>query len=264
MKLKQRQMTIVGTIRKNRKEIPPLMVDMKTKKAHHTEAVFDHELRACMISYVPKPRRFVTLLSTYHSSVEIHHQEPEKKPEIIKFYNRTKGGVDVLDKLVGTYRCKRKVNRWPMALFCNMLDISACNAFIIYTKMNPDWNFHKKNIRKRLFLVELGHALCSPYIQQRVRLPRNPNALAVINGIRNPELPSTSAQATQEQPTPSRDESLPLLHRPVVKKRARCHMCPPRSDSNNHATRCDMCVKYICPSHYYKICERCAGEHRLD
>lgn len=88
------------------------------KKAHHTEAVFDHDLRACMISYVPKTRRFVTLLSTYHSSVEIHHQELEKKPEIIKFYNRTKGGVDVLDKLVGTYRCKRKVNRWPMALLC--------------------------------------------------------------------------------------------------------------------------------------------------
>lgn len=52
--LRKRQMTLVGTIRKNRKEIPPILLDMKKKPVYHTSAVFEHNLRACMLSYVPK------------------------------------------------------------------------------------------------------------------------------------------------------------------------------------------------------------------
>lgn len=74
------------------------------------------------VEYVPKKRRFVTPLSTYHSTNKIDRIDPKKKPDIIKFYNQTKSGVDVLDKLVATYRCKRKVNIWPVALFCNMIE----------------------------------------------------------------------------------------------------------------------------------------------
>ena len=47
MKLRQRQMSFVGTTLRNRKEIPPSLVDMKRKAVHHTEAVFDHMLLAC-------------------------------------------------------------------------------------------------------------------------------------------------------------------------------------------------------------------------
>ena len=49
-----------------------------------------------MLSYVPAMNRIVTLLSSMHSDSKINVQSRRKKPEIIHFYNDTKGegGVD--------------------------------------------------------------------------------------------------------------------------------------------------------------------------
>lgn len=60
---------------------------------------------------------------------------------MIKFYNKTKSGIDVLDEMVGTYR---KVNCWTMNLFGNMLDVSGVNASIIFFSLFPNWNESKK------------------------------------------------------------------------------------------------------------------------
>ena len=106
--LKQRQMTIVGTIRKNRKELPPLLIDMKNKPEFYSEFAFDHKLRATLVSYVPKKHRFVTLLSTLHTAKHIDN-DTKKKPDIINFYNSTKGGVDTVDEMVGTRAVRRSI-----------------------------------------------------------------------------------------------------------------------------------------------------------
>lgn len=126
--LQNRKMTLVGTMRKNRTEIPPIILDMKKKPNYHSEFVFDHKLRATMVSYVPKQNKYVVLLSTLHTKKSVHHDTEEKKPDIIHYYNETKSGVDVLDERVGTYRCKRKVNRWPMAIFENMLCLCSMHS----------------------------------------------------------------------------------------------------------------------------------------
>ena len=41
-----------------------------------------------------------------HDSITFSEKE-DKKPNIIEFYNETKGGVDTLDKLVATYQSKQ-------------------------------------------------------------------------------------------------------------------------------------------------------------
>lgn len=90
--LKKRQMTIVGTMRKNRREIPSVLLDLKSKPAEYSTFAFDHKLRATMVSYVPKKNKSVILLSTYHTSNKVIDAD-KKKPEIIQFYNATKGIV---------------------------------------------------------------------------------------------------------------------------------------------------------------------------
>ena len=65
----------------------------------------------------------------------INNNEEKKKPYIIEDYNSTKGGVDTMDQMVATFTCKRKINRWPMAVFCNMIDVSALNVFITFTEL---------------------------------------------------------------------------------------------------------------------------------
>ena len=70
-------------------------------------------------------------------------------------YNATKGGVDNMDKLVSAYSFKRRTLRWPLAIFFNILDIPAYNAFITWMALNPEWKRGKLQ-RIRLFLEVLG------------------------------------------------------------------------------------------------------------
>lgn len=293
--LKKRQMTIVGTIRKNRKEIPPILIDMKGKPAEYSLFVFDHKLRGTMVSYVPKKNRFVTLLSTYHTKSQIDEAD-KRKPEIIKFYNSTKGAVDTLDEMVGTYRCKRKVLRWPLALFENMLDISAVNAMVIFLANNPYWKYAEKKARRRFFLIELGKSLVEPYIATRKRIPRGiraQNVVADIRGVPREHSPALSSNASSRPSTPalssrSTTPALPsrsttpsssrastpisssssnllqwlstLKHAILTKKRARCFKCPSTPNANVYAIRCDKCERAVCPQHRFTICSACCGQ----
>ncbi|UYV60496.1 GPATCH11 [Cordylochernes scorpioides] len=74
-----------------------------------------------LVSYVPKIGQFVTLLSTMHSTTAIDQETAEQqKPEIITFYNMTKGGVDVVDQ-----KCillEEEPKDGPCVYFFNFLD----------------------------------------------------------------------------------------------------------------------------------------------
>ena len=99
-------------------------------------------------------------MSTLHRDGRICGLE-HQKPEIIMDYNATKGGVDNMDKLVSAYSFKRRTLRWPLAIFFNILDIPAYNAFITWMALNPEWKRGKLQ-RIRLFLEELGKTLVKP------------------------------------------------------------------------------------------------------
>jgi len=75
--------------------------------------------------------------STLHYDTKIHPGK-DKKPDIIITYNETKDGVDMADQKHKHFSCKRKTRRWPIAIFSNMIDIRALNAFIIFIAIHSD------------------------------------------------------------------------------------------------------------------------------
>ena len=96
--LLQHQLTVVGTMRKCKREIP---VCMKAAKSRQTKTlVFGFNDRLTMVSYVPKKKKAVIFLSTMHHGINIVEKDPKKSPEIIKFYSETKIGVDLVDQMV--------------------------------------------------------------------------------------------------------------------------------------------------------------------
>ena len=54
------------------------------------------------------------------------------------YYNKTKGGVDNLVHFVTLCTCKRKILRWPMAIFFNMIDVAVLAALIVWTIKFPE------------------------------------------------------------------------------------------------------------------------------
>jgi len=78
----------------------------------------------------------------------------------------TKGGVDCADQMIETYSSKFATRRWPVALFCNLLDIAALNAYVyvLFEKLKMDGAGKEK---RRLFIKRLGKGLCQELQEHR-------------------------------------------------------------------------------------------------
>lgn len=93
----------MGTFRKNKKHLLPTFIDTKNRKINftifgfHTSIMSTSNKNSLLISSMPSEDNF------------INEQTREKqKPPIILFYNITKGGVDIVDELCGTYSRSQK------------------------------------------------------------------------------------------------------------------------------------------------------------
>jgi len=75
------------------------------------------------VTCVQKKNKSVVLLSSLHHDSAICRDSG--KPEIIEFYNRTKGAIDLLDQICARYTVQRATCRWTMAMFYGMINIAA-------------------------------------------------------------------------------------------------------------------------------------------
>ncbi|XP_056256775.1 piggyBac transposable element-derived protein 4-like [Seriola aureovittata] len=161
--LLKRKITMVGTVRKNKPELPPALLASKEREVFSSKFAFMPT--TTLVSYLPKKNKNVVLLSTLHTDGDISDRE-DRKPVIILDYNRNKGGVENLDKVIGTYSCRRMTARWPLVIFHNIIDVSSYHAFVIWREINPTWMSRKQN-KRRVFLEQLGKALVIPLIERR-------------------------------------------------------------------------------------------------
>lgn len=151
-KLKAINTSLVGTVRLNRRELPPLSA-LKLP-LHESRVLKNEESQASLTIYQCKKKKSVCILSTLHTSGITITTEGKKKPETVLFYNSTKCGVDVLDAMIRQYSTKSASRRWPLAIFYNILDIALINAWILY-KETVD-----AAISRRSFIISLTRALC--------------------------------------------------------------------------------------------------------
>lgn len=137
-----------------------------------------------------------------------------------------------------------------MVVFYNILDVSAYNAFVLWTQIDLGWNA-KKNHKRRLFLQELGNLLIKPYIERRERIPRDPATANIVRQLQS-TTPTTSSAAQSAsvttRPSGSRASTSTTPTTPPASKRKRCQVCPSNKDRKTN-TLCLDCRKYICKEH---------------
>ncbi|XP_067115864.1 piggyBac transposable element-derived protein 4-like [Osmerus mordax] len=257
-----RNMTMVGTVRKNRSELPTELLATNRRRVLSSQFAFTPT--TTLVSYLAKKKKNVLLMSTRHTDAEISDRD-DGKPTIILDYNRNKGGVDNLDKVVTYYSCKRKTARWPLVIFDNMIDVSTYNAFVIWREINPNWMPGKRN-KRRFFLEQLGRALVNPLIERRQRVPHTAAAAAVVRGLRTASCRGPPPQRQPEEADDDDDEAPaaassagPSSSPPVtscVSKRKRCQVCPVKKD-NKTTTVCRRCKKYVCRACSHVYCPTC-------
>jgi hypothetical protein len=137
------QITFVGTLKKNKRDIPPEFLPTKGRK--QGESIYGFTKDMTLMSYTPKKNKSVLLLSTMHHSKGV--DDESGKPEIISFYNMTKGGIDSMDEKCAKYTCSRRTRRWPMAIFLGYL----YRKFVYYVFLIP-----RKQRRSVLFREKIS------------------------------------------------------------------------------------------------------------
>jgi len=106
--LKNKKLTLVGTMKQNKREISQEFKPARQRVENSPIFGFSKDLT--LVSYVPKKNKSDVLLSSLHHDSAICSDSG--KPEIIEFYNRTKGEVDVLDQMCANYREQLTDGQW--------------------------------------------------------------------------------------------------------------------------------------------------------
>ncbi|GBP28514.1 hypothetical protein EVAR_22977_1 [Eumeta japonica] len=88
------KLTLVGTLRANKKEIPEEMKNSRSRAVNTSMFCYDGPIT--LLSYKPKPSKMVYLLSSCDENGSINHET--KKPHMIEFYNSTKAAWTHLTK----------------------------------------------------------------------------------------------------------------------------------------------------------------------
>lgn len=231
--LNEHKLTLLGTIRKNKRQLPLQCVNGLNRPIPSN--IFAFRENCTLVSYVPKPKKNVLLISSMHDVGEV--DENSGKPLMILDYNHTKIGVDMVDQLSANYNVARNTRRWPQVIFYALLNTSGINAFVIY-------NCNQKNetdrILRRRFLTNLAIGLTENHLRRR--------------------------HTDEHLPRPIRTRIKEILKLPVEAPRqdapnepphtGRCLVC---TSKQNRKTKyfCRLCKKFICLEHSNAVCSVC-------
>ncbi|ELP92396.1 hypothetical protein EIN_458790 [Entamoeba invadens IP1] len=164
--------TLLGTVRKNRVEVPEEAKQIKrydpnddkkatTREADTTEVYTKGVCK--LLSYYNEKKKLVLIMTTMHNAKELYTVQEQvrgkdgklvsvHKPNVIKQYNATMGGVDSADQMIHTYTCRRRTSRWNVRILYDLLDIAALNAYKVY-------HHHHNKVDRLNFLNELTESL---------------------------------------------------------------------------------------------------------
>ena len=143
----------VGTVMPNRRHLPVSLLPKQARGREVGSSLFAFKDNLTMVCWHPKRSKFVLLLSSLHHNSNIIESG---KSEIVEFYNKTKGGVDASDQKVRHCTTYRKTHRWPLAVFYNILDISADNDYVFFNIRPSAQGIDNSSRAHFKFLCSLG------------------------------------------------------------------------------------------------------------
>lgn len=151
--LNTRHTSLVGTVRPNRKGLPPNLPNTNLP-LHASQFFWNDDDQCLLVKYQCKQQKAAYVISTMHVNPLVDETTEKKKPFVILFYNKNKCGVDVSDSMLRFHTTRCATRRWPLAVWQNILDIAALNAWVVFKSSTGS------SISRKDFLLQLTSELC--------------------------------------------------------------------------------------------------------
>ena len=153
--LLQRQVSLIGTIQKNRVGLPREVKQLKLRNLERKAYRHSDDLMA--LGW--KDKRLVLMLSSWHNAdTTLHHRWVKGKGEeieklcVIIDYTSQMGGVDHSDHYCASYSFTRITLRWWRKLFFWLLEVSVVHSFITFSEIHGIQNARQLRYRNNMIM----------------------------------------------------------------------------------------------------------------
>ena len=121
----------------------PKMIDMKMKRGDHRFLFLGNTItwkwvanRSVLLLYVLEGTNDVLSIQRRKKSSKTKSSVPF--PKVVKLYNSSMGGVDLMDQRTVAYRLDRKsFVRFYLRIFFDLIDVTCANSYLIYNMKHP-------------------------------------------------------------------------------------------------------------------------------
>uniref|UniRef100_A0A182PA22 PiggyBac transposable element-derived protein domain-containing protein n=1 Tax=Anopheles epiroticus TaxID=199890 RepID=A0A182PA22_9DIPT len=232
----------IGEVKKTCPDLPKAFIMSKNRPEHSTLVAYHDP--ATLVSYVTKRKDVMLLMSSFAEidpEGEAEQNESNKYDQQIKLvelYNRTKTTIRTIQQMCVQFSVVRSTRQWPLAVFFNLLNLSAINAWCIYRMNRPE----EGKLLRRDFLVTMALDLLRPQARRRLYNKTIPRLLKQRIGM-------FLGMSREEY------ETVPVLSN-RKDSRGRCYLC---GRARNKTTRisCNGCGKFTCSAHCAQLCRTC-------
>ncbi|RWS23338.1 piggyBac transposable element-derived protein 4-like protein [Leptotrombidium deliense] len=140
--LLKRNITLTGTIRENKLEVPEELRKQRRNGESNRRTV--NSVIRCV-----KPNKLVHILGSAHNHSETEVVGPKKIPQLNDKYNKSKHFVDIVDNMLKKYTAQRPTMKWNFALLIRLIDITALNAYkLVSNGINNSMGFKSLDIAR--------------------------------------------------------------------------------------------------------------------
>lgn len=210
-----------GTLRSNRAKNLGSLMEVKPFDKASKRGAYDYRFETDneLLVVCWKDSAIVTIITNFGSieptnkvrrfcSAERKYVNVEQ-PNVLKEYNKSMGGVDLVDSMISTYRCTIQGKKWHWNIFINSLYQIICYSYRFYSDL------HAKDPDRKLTFLEFRRMIATTLLK------RSANLRAHKEGS------ESSMRSTSQKNTV--DIGTHLVKRSDSNKRRRCKHCTGQS-----------------------------------
>lgn len=252
--LKMKGIRSAATARVDRFAKPPFSDELKNKPRGAMQEVVSCDRDVVMVRWMDnKPVNMVSnFVGIGDVDVAKRWEKREGKyidverPEIIKLYNKSMGGVDKMDFLIAIYRTFIRSRKWPLRVIFHLVDVSICNSWLEYRTDCADCGVAKKDV---MDLLAFRMSIVDSLLQEGTVTPSRKRGRPSVEEAEEYErnLPRMPRRDCESRPTEGVRND-PEGHFPIHCGKKEAGRCKKAGCKGRSHFRCERCKIYLCLS----------------